>query len=158
MKIDEGVRVAALDLIQIKDEFRRVLHYLSESVVYIDANAAISSGDVATHAALTGVAVHGLGTAAIANAADFALASHTQLWSTITNRPSTLSGYGITADFNLHGDARWLAVGGAAAGIELHRPQLPLPRSRRMRKNLAADRTKNVITNRIKPSATSDET
>jgi hypothetical protein len=37
-----------------------------------------------------------LGTAAAAATTDFAAASHTQAWSTITSTPTTLSGYGIT--------------------------------------------------------------
>lgn len=37
-----------------------------------------------------------LGTAAFSATGDFAAASHTQAWSTITGTPTTLSGYGIT--------------------------------------------------------------
>jgi len=46
-----------------------------------------------------------LGTAAAAATADFAAASHTQAWTTITGTPTTLAGYGIT-DAVASNDAR----------------------------------------------------
>ena len=36
--------------------------------------------------------------------------AHNQVWSTITSTPTTISGYGFTADFNSKGDARWSAL------------------------------------------------
>ena len=57
---------------------------------------AIANGGTGASTAAAARTNLGLGTAATSNTGDFAAASHTQAWSTITGTPTTLAGYGIT--------------------------------------------------------------
>lgn len=66
----------------------------TDGIVNITATTGSSAGKIAI--AGQQIAVNGLGSAAYASTSDFASASHTQPFSTLTNLPTTLSGYGIT--------------------------------------------------------------
>jgi hypothetical protein len=52
----------------------------------------------------------GLGSAATTASTDYATAAHTHTFASLTSKPTTVGGYGIT-DFNSLGDARWSLLG-----------------------------------------------
>ena len=59
---------------------------------------------VNTNGTTSNVPVHGLGTAAFTNASAYATSNHSHAFSSITSKPTTLSGYGITdAASSTHG-------------------------------------------------------